>query len=124
VKDDKRDSRIAKEWKRAALLPKRTFSGDGPPSAPIATATETSDLWASQNVFEQIGTPDYHGWLHKRAESYNNWKRRYFVLKGPHLYWMKSDDRTVGALLHAICAFGNSIVAGDEDQRLPEYLRV
>lgn len=33
--------------------------------------------------------------MRKRGENYNTWKNRYFVLKGPHLYWLKSDSASV-----------------------------
>jgi hypothetical protein len=44
---------------------------------------------------EQIGEPDHQGWMRKRGERYNTWKSRYFVLKGPHFYWLKSGNASV-----------------------------
>ena len=52
-------------------------------------------LKAGQSVLEQIGTPDHNGWMRKKGEHYNTWKLRYFVLKGPHLYYLRSNSRTV-----------------------------
>lgn len=41
-------------------------------------------------AIEQIGSPDHQGWMRKRGESFNAWKLRFFVLKGPHLYYVKT----------------------------------
>ena len=52
-------------------------------------------LKAGQSILQQIGAPDYNGWMRKKGEHYNVWKSRYFVLKGPHLYYLKSNSKTV-----------------------------
>lgn len=39
---------------------------------------------------QRIGEPDYAGYLRKRGERYNTWKERYLILKGIHLYILKS----------------------------------
>ncbi|SCZ92503.1 BZ3500_MvSof-1268-A1-R1_Chr5-2g07921 [Microbotryum saponariae] len=44
------------------------------------------------NLMEKIGTPDYSGWMQKKGEKYNTWKQRFFVLKGIHLYYLKSES--------------------------------
>ncbi|KAG8917337.1 polar growth protein, partial [Tulasnella sp. 417] len=41
-----------------------------------------------------IGQPDHSGWMRKRGESFNAWKLRYFVLKGQHLYYVKTLNET------------------------------
>lgn len=46
----------------------------------------------SGNLLEKIGTPDYSGWMRKKGEKYNSWKQRFFVLKGFHLYYLKSES--------------------------------
>lgn len=33
--------------------------------------------------------------MRKRGDRYNTWTSRYFVLKGPHLYWLKSGNPSV-----------------------------
>ena len=48
-----------------------------------------------RNIFEQIGEPDHVGWMRKRGDRYNAWKLRYFVLKGPHMYILRSDSKAV-----------------------------
>ena len=50
-------------------------------SGPVSTAA----------ALKQIGTPDHSGHLKKKGETIG-WKTRYFVLKGAHLYYLKSED--------------------------------
>ena len=48
------------------------------------------------NIVDRIGEPDHTGWMRKRSgDRYNSWKRRYFILKGPHLYFLRSDNKSV-----------------------------
>lgn len=89
-KDVKKD-RDSKE--QPALLRKRSSSGGDRVS--VAQVSGIAGLKEGLSVLEQIGTPDYNGWLHKKGDSYNAWKYRYLVLKGPHLYWMRSNSKTV-----------------------------
>lgn len=49
-----------------------------------------------QSIINQIGSPDHEGWMRKKGEHYNTWKVRYFIIKGPHLYVLRSDNKTVG----------------------------
>jgi hypothetical protein len=87
-KEDKREKRDSKgsngtkEKRDAAVLRKN------------ASPTSTS-FKSGQSILEQIGQPDHKGWMRKRGEHYNTWKNRYFVLKGPHLYWLKSNNASV-----------------------------
>lgn len=34
--------------------------------------------------------PDMEGWLYKQASKYKKWNKRWFVLKGPNLFYFKS----------------------------------
>ena len=112
-----------------ALLRKRTSStSDHPSRAPLAAAVVAGapNLKAGQSILEQIGTPDHNGWMRKKGDRYNAWKLRYFVLKGPHLYWLRSNNKSVGVTLphrRRSCAdlwmrLGH---VGDEDQGLPQH---
>lgn len=67
----------------------------------IAQASNNSDLLVrkdsvgigamlSGSTLHPIGEPDHAGWLRKKNDRYNFWKSRYFILKGQHLYWLKS----------------------------------
>jgi len=63
------------------------------PSSP--TTTGGGSLKSDRSILEQIGVPDHKGWMRKRGDRYNTWTSRYFVLKGPHLYWLKSSNASV-----------------------------
>ncbi|KAG2229100.1 hypothetical protein INT48_003203 [Thamnidium elegans] len=45
-------------------------------------------------------TPDMEGWLHKQGCKYKKWNKRWFVLKGPNLFYFKSpkDVRMKGII--------------------------
>ena len=58
---------------------------------------------SSTSILEQIGKPDHLGWLRKKGERYNTWKLRYLVLRGPHLYYLRSDSKAVRFLLKGDC---------------------
>lgn len=116
----KDDSHIASS-PSGTLLRKRHLSTSGPATPPVnlpsqkgvnvnggAAARTTSNgsgpgkpgkvnFQAGFSVLDQIGQPDYTGWLRKKGDKYNAWKTRYLVLKGPHLYYMKNADKTVGS---------------------------
>ncbi|KIK57636.1 hypothetical protein GYMLUDRAFT_75254 [Collybiopsis luxurians FD-317 M1] len=51
-----------------------------------------SPLKPGQSILDQIGEPDHFGWMRKKGDRYNSWKMRYFVLKGPHMYCLRSDS--------------------------------
>lgn len=61
------------------------------PTSPASTGAPV--LKPGERAVDQIGEPDYSGWMRKKGDRYNSWKLRYFVLKGPHLYYLRS--RTV-----------------------------
>ena len=51
---------------------------------------------ALDQLRDALGEADFSGWMMKKGERYNTWKTRFFFLKGPHLYYLRS--RTVGPL--------------------------
>ena len=74
---------------------------EGPSSmSPKTVDAATSEMTRIQpeavtdgsNLLERIGNPDYSGWMRKKGEKYNSWKQRFFVLKGIHLYWLKTES--------------------------------
>lgn len=80
------------------VLRKRTSSAAEVPTRSALASSKTAgapSLKAGQSILEQIGTPDHNGWLRKKGDRYNSWKQRYFVLKGPHLYWLRSESKAV-----------------------------
>ncbi|KAG8905271.1 polar growth protein [Tulasnella sp. 403] len=74
------------------LLRKRVQSS--PPSSRQRPPTPEIEMKPGMTALDQIGTPDHAGWMRKRGESFNAWKLRYFVLKGHHLYFVKSLTET------------------------------
>lgn len=58
----------------------------------VATTVVTPSMRGG--ALAQIGEPDHEGWLRKRGEKYNIWKTRYIILKGVHLYFLKSERET------------------------------
>lgn len=53
---------------------------------------ESQAVKEGENLMEKIGKADYSGWMQKKGEKYNSWKQRFFVLKGVHLYYLKSES--------------------------------
>jgi len=111
-----RPSTKAKE-KEVSMLRKRTNSGSmseslgatkhptplsasaaGPSG--IAGAGGSIKLKPGAKVLDQLrqtlGEADFSGWMLKKGERYNTWKMRFFYLKGPHLYYLRS--KAVGPL--------------------------
>lgn len=88
-------SRLTKEEKDRVLLRKRNSGGETPKSPVFVPPSGGPGLVQGRSVLEQIGTPDFNGWLMKKGEHYHTWKNRYCVLKGHNLYWMRSNGATV-----------------------------
>ncbi len=111
-----RDSGSPQDKKDPALLRN--------PGSPTITTAGNGSLKSDQSILEQIGEPDHQGWMRKRGERYNTWKSRYFVLKGPHLYWLKSGNASVriaqnGGEIYGILNMPDLI--GDKDQRIHQH---
>jgi hypothetical protein len=96
-----------------ALLRKRTASQNEVPVAAAPGAGPGAALKQGQSILEQIGAPDHEGWMRKKGERYNSWKVRYFVLKGPHLYCMRSNSRTETKIKGYIHIGGYKVVADE-----------
>ncbi|KAF4619419.1 hypothetical protein D9613_004857 [Agrocybe pediades] len=90
--------------KNSNTLRKRTVSAPHHPvGASVSQSTEgaeepvngaTGMVKQGQSILEQIGEPDHVGWMRKKGDRYNSWKLRYFVLKGPHLYILRSNNKS------------------------------
>jgi len=95
---DKAKSAADATWKLErdrTLLRKRGSGGETPKPPVPALPSNGPGLVQGRSVLEQIGTPDFNGWLMKKGEHYSTWKNRYCVLKGHNLYWMRSNNATV-----------------------------
>ncbi|KAH9170375.1 hypothetical protein EDB89DRAFT_1978632 [Lactarius sanguifluus] len=109
-KRESKDSGGSKDKKDPSLLRKRTPSAS---DTPLRTSPESSTLKPGQNILAQIGTPDHNGWMRKKGEHYNTWKNRYFVLKGPHLYWLKSNAQSETKIKGYVNIVGYRIISDE-----------
>jgi len=101
VKEFKSKDGEKSEKEKEAVLRKRT-SPIPVPSAFVGgygVDLDMDQLKPGQSILEQVGESDHSGWMRKKGDRYNSWKLRYFILKGPHLYCLRSDSKTVRALL-------------------------
>lgn len=48
-------------------------------------------------------TPDMEGWLYKQGCKYKKWNKRWFVLKGPNLFYFKSPKVKMTNMTSIIC---------------------
>ncbi|TFK46951.1 hypothetical protein OE88DRAFT_1738995 [Heliocybe sulcata] len=95
-------------------LRKRTMSRpDVAAVAAPARGLAANQLKPGQSVLAQIGTPDHNGWMRKKGERYNSWKLRYFVLKGPHLYYMRSNNKNETKIKGYINIVGYRVIADE-----------
>ena len=119
-KEDKREKRESKDSggkKDSSLLRKRISSASD--ASPTSSRADPGSLKAGLSILEQIGTPEHAGWMRKRGERYNTWKNRYFVLKGPHLYWLKSNNPLVrNTPARSLSVAFSSRTTGDKNKRI------
>ena len=99
VKSTEKDPKDVKEREiknaSPSVLRKRMSSHDEVPTHGMQA------LRPGQSILQQIGQPDHVGWMRKKGDRYNSWKQRYFVLKGSHLYILKSESISVS--MSAVC---------------------
>lgn len=103
------------------LLRKRTSSyGQTSPNPandssklPAVVRGPVDPLKAGQSILKQIGDPDHCGWMRKKGDRYNHWKLRYFVLKGPHLYCLRSNSTSETKIKGYINIVGYKVVVDE-----------
>lgn len=87
------------------VLRKRTLSGDpksnvhfSATESPISPKTPSGaiTLKPGEPVLPQLnrilGEADHSGFMLKKGERYSTWKSRFFFLKGPHVYYLRSKQ--------------------------------
>ena len=89
-----------KEREKSSNTLRKRNSNPPVPNVPPTTTSETENgvsgiVRQGWNIMDQIGEPDHTGWMRKRGERFNSWKNRYFILKGPHLYFLRSNNKSV-----------------------------
>ncbi|KAI7885753.1 hypothetical protein K492DRAFT_218075 [Lichtheimia hyalospora FSU 10163] len=72
-------------------ITRSSFSPTSKPQTILPVASRTSlDSLAHQSAVDV--QPDMEGWLSKQGDKYKTWNRRWFVLKGPNLFYFKSPS--------------------------------
>lgn len=103
-KEDKRDSNYSGSSDRGHMPPLKTVLSSGGPFTGLKTEIADGVPTMFPGILMRIGTPDHEGWMRKKGGYYNTWKKRYFVLKGKHLYWLRSNSVFVSVPLPGWCA--------------------
>ncbi|KAG2143625.1 hypothetical protein DEU56DRAFT_791632 [Suillus clintonianus] len=106
LRDKDVDSQTLKEKESSAASKKHA---DGPESQSRGPST----FKPGKSIIDQIGTPDHQGWMRKKGDHYNAWKVRYFVIKGPHLYILRSDNKTEVKIKGYINIVGYKVIADE-----------
>ena len=101
----------ADETKKEPTLLRRRTNSDG---------RERSFL-AGQSILEQIGIPDHSGWMRKKGDRYNNWKSRFFIIKGSHMYYLKSDSVLVSPISRFMYEILTNSSVGNENQGIYQH---
>ena len=68
-------------------------------SAPESVNSVSGFIKQGASIIDRIGEPDHTGWMRKRGDKNNSWKSLYFILKGPHLYFLRRNDESVSCAL-------------------------
>jgi hypothetical protein len=106
-KAQREKEKAQKEKDQSNTLRKRTSA---PPTSPkkgkdeavvIASNGDVVPVKQGQSILEQIGEADHSGWMRKKGDRYNNWRIRYFVLTGTHLYCLRSNNKAVSVVVPA-----------------------
>lgn len=75
---------------RRQELVRSSFSPTSKMQTVIPAPTRASvDSLAQRSAMPDV-MPDMEGWLNKQGDKYKTWNRRWFVLKGPNLFYFKS----------------------------------
>ena len=76
------------------------------------------------NIMDRIGEPDHTGWMRKKGNGYNSWSRRYFILKGPHLYFLKSNNKSVSSAPRFFFDWILNSIVGNSNQGIYPYFGI
>ncbi|KAH7926793.1 hypothetical protein BV22DRAFT_1062240 [Leucogyrophana mollusca] len=98
-----------KEPKDSTVLRKRA----GSPSQESQLSSLGPSVKDGKSILEQIGIPDHEGWMRKKGDHYNSWKVRYFVIKGPHLYILRSNSKAETKIKGYINIVGYKVIADE-----------
>ncbi|KAG6373739.1 hypothetical protein JVT61DRAFT_5879 [Boletus reticuloceps] len=85
----------------------------GTPQDGRAGSRGPNALKPGKSIVEQIGQPDHHGWMRKKGDHYNSWKLRFFIIKGPHLYILRSNSKAETKIKGYVNIVGYKVVADE-----------
>ncbi|EIW76259.1 hypothetical protein CONPUDRAFT_139675 [Coniophora puteana RWD-64-598 SS2] len=88
-------------------------NGNGASSVGGAANGGAGAVKPGRSILEQIGAPDHQGWLRKKGDSYNVWKTRYLVIKGTHLYVLRSNAKAETKIKGYINIVGYRVIADE-----------
>ncbi|KAH6914621.1 hypothetical protein BKA70DRAFT_1419581 [Coprinopsis sp. MPI-PUGE-AT-0042] len=78
-----------------ATLRKRTVSSPTTAEHQHANGADaTGEIKQGRSILDQVGEPDHVGWMRKKGVRYNSWKNRYCILKGEHMYILRSNSKS------------------------------
>jgi hypothetical protein len=106
------------------IVPEHKLASAGRLLYPSSPASESTIFLG---ILSRIGSPDHEGWMRKKEGLYNTWKNRYVVLKGPHLYWLRSDSVFVSIGLVGLCVrhpILSTYFIGGQSRRACQYHRL
>lgn len=84
----------------ASFQPQLSSTSTIQPTLPVKSSRLRSlALWNSANATiakrsalagDEHSKPEIEGWLYKRSDKYRTWNKRWFILKGSSLFYLKS----------------------------------
>lgn len=99
MKDQEKTTPKVKPTELREAEPSRKQTGT--PQDGRAGSRGPNALKPGKSIVEQIGYPDHQGWMRKKGDHYSSWKLRFFIIKGPHLYILRSNSKSVSRILRA-----------------------
>ncbi|KAL0074945.1 hypothetical protein J3Q64DRAFT_1388495 [Phycomyces blakesleeanus] len=70
-----------------SVPPSNNLRPTNPHTLSVSSVEPTDDARVSTDAAQ---APEHEGWLHKQGDKYKTWNKRWFVLKGIHLFYFKS----------------------------------
>ena len=108
------------ELKEAELFRKQTSA----PQDGRAGSRGPNALKPGKSIVEQIGQPDHQGWMRKKGDHYNSWKVRFFIIKGPHLYILRSNSKSVSRFCGAEHYRGTLFTVSTQETKIKGYVNI
>ena len=76
---------------------------------------------ALDQLRETLGEADFSGWMMKKGERYNTWKTRFFYLKGPHMYYLRSNTVSPLPSVSVLRKLTGFVRTGNESEGVYQY---